>query len=65
MIGVCVFNLVAVVVRQIHSPRVTLVLIPVVIIVVIPVIDAYLNARFLWHRRGNYCHRRRQSGSQK
>jgi len=54
MIGVRVFVVVPVIVCQVHSPRVTLVVIPVVIIVVTRVIDAYLNARFLRHRRGHH-----------
>jgi len=54
MIGVRVFDLVPVIVRQVHSPRVTLMLIPVVIVVVTRIIDAYLNACFLRHRRGHH-----------
>jgi hypothetical protein len=54
MAGVRAFEIVPVIVRQVHSPRVTLVVIPVVIIVVARVIDACLNARFLRHRRGHH-----------
>jgi len=41
-VGVRVFVIVPVIVRQVHSPRVTLVVIPVVIIVVIPVVNSHL-----------------------
>jgi len=64
-VGVRVFVIVPVIVRQIYSPGVALVVVPVVIIVVPRVIDAYLHAGVLRHRRGHYGHGRRQSGSQK
>ena len=53
MVGVRVFDIVAVIVRQVHPPRVTLVVVPVVIIVVTRVIDAYLNPG-LRPRRGHH-----------
>jgi hypothetical protein len=53
MFGVRVFDVVPVIVRQVHSPCVTLMVVPVVIIVVTRVIDADLNARFLRRRRAH------------
>ena len=54
MAGVRVFDIVPMIVRQVYSPRVTLMVVPVVIIVMTRVIDAYLNARFLRYRRGHH-----------
>jgi len=53
VVGVRVFVIVPVVVRQEYSPLVSLVIIPVVIVLVIPIVNAYLHA-LLRQRRGHH-----------
>jgi len=53
-VGMHVFVIVPVVVRQEYSPLVSLVIIPVVIVLVIPIVNSYLNTRLLRHGRGHH-----------
>ena len=46
-----IFVFVPVIVRQEYSPCMTLVVVPVVIVLVIPIVNSYLHA-LLRHRRG-------------
>ena len=50
-VGMRIFVFVPVIVRQEYSPCMTLVVVPVVIVLVIPIVNSYLHA-LLRHRRG-------------
>src|SRR5271170_4481410 len=54
LVGMSIFVIVPVVVRQEYSPSVPLMVVPVVIVLVIPIVNSYLHADFLRHRRGHY-----------
>jgi hypothetical protein len=62
VIGVRIFVFVSVVICQKHAPFVPFVVIPVVIVLVIPIVDSYLNIGFLRYGRGQQRNGRRQSG---
>jgi len=52
-IGMRIFVIVSVIFRQKYSPCVTLMVVPVVIVLVIPIVNSYLHA-LLRHRRGDH-----------
>jgi len=52
-VGMRILVIVPVVIRQEYSPLVSLVIIPVVIVLVIPIVNSYLNTRLLRHGRGH------------
>jgi len=54
LVGMSIFVIVPVVVRQEYSPSVPLMVVPVVIVLVIPIVNSYLHADFLRHRRGQH-----------
>ena len=53
-VGMRIFMILTVIVRQKYSPRMPLVVVPVVIVLVIPIVNAYLNTRLLRHGRGHH-----------
>jgi len=54
LVGMSIFVIVPVVVRQEYSPSVPLMVVPVVIVLVIPIVNSYLHSDFLRDRRGHY-----------
>jgi len=51
-VGMSIFVIVPVIVGQKYSPRMTLMVVPVVIVLVIPIVNSYLHA-LLRHGRGH------------